>query len=454
MADQLHFDYYYGLEGEKFQFIRIPKLLVQDKVFMGLSDRAKILYAIMLDIMGSSRKNGWLDKQNRVYIKFSIKSISEALNCSQPTACKVMAELDSEHGIGLIERHKRGQGKPDIIYVKNFISFVENNPNIGKEKTWNEEDVEDSEEEAEENSEKLEESSEIKDFEFLNLKNLNSRNLNSKKLNPREQDSLSLEIKEFESNNTNINKTNNNQTESNLILSSTNIKKPDIWLYPFRPEDRIDVIRQMQMEPDIEHIPTVVLDLTEKIPRVTSFLARKLIEERNGVPKELAFDVPQMTFVIKTLTFWNDYVEDIKHEHPEEYIIVVRCLIEMCCTLKMMHCGDYSISYSNVIDQINRIIHLDQAKYACCSFNSFVECCIDRYLRASKKSPIQNPSNYMKSIIWSAFGEFRTEFDAYVRRTEYHSMLERLDKEKDSDLIYIESEKICIESFVENGGNF
>lgn len=49
MADQLHFDYYYGLEGEQFQFIRIPKLLVQDKVFQGLSDRAKILYGIMLD---------------------------------------------------------------------------------------------------------------------------------------------------------------------------------------------------------------------------------------------------------------------------------------------------------------------------------------------------------------------------------------------------------------------
>ena len=33
-----------------------------------------------------------------------------------------MRQLDSDNGIGLIEKKRRGLGKPDIIYVKNFAS--------------------------------------------------------------------------------------------------------------------------------------------------------------------------------------------------------------------------------------------------------------------------------------------------------------------------------------------
>ena len=33
-----------------------------------------------------------------------------------------MRELDSDNGIGLIEKKRRGLGKLDIIYVKNFAS--------------------------------------------------------------------------------------------------------------------------------------------------------------------------------------------------------------------------------------------------------------------------------------------------------------------------------------------
>ena len=36
-----------------------------------------------------------------------------------------MAELDSVKGIGLVEKVRRGLGKPDIIYVKNFASISE-----------------------------------------------------------------------------------------------------------------------------------------------------------------------------------------------------------------------------------------------------------------------------------------------------------------------------------------
>lgn len=45
----------------------------------------------------------------------------EDLGCGKDKAIKVLAELDTNKGIGLVERIRRGLGKPDIIYVKNFV---------------------------------------------------------------------------------------------------------------------------------------------------------------------------------------------------------------------------------------------------------------------------------------------------------------------------------------------
>ena len=80
------------------------------------------LYGLMLDRMSLSMKNGWLDDENRAYIIYTVDAIMEDLGCSKPTCTKIMRELDSENGIGLIEKKRRGLGKPDIIYVKNFSS--------------------------------------------------------------------------------------------------------------------------------------------------------------------------------------------------------------------------------------------------------------------------------------------------------------------------------------------
>lgn len=120
MGDQLKLDYYYGNEPDKFCFYRIPKVLFTKAYFQDLSTDAKVLYGLMLDVMASSRSNRWLDKENRVYILFSIQRAMAYLGCGKDKAIKLFAELDSEKGIGLIERVDRGQGKSDLIYVKSF----------------------------------------------------------------------------------------------------------------------------------------------------------------------------------------------------------------------------------------------------------------------------------------------------------------------------------------------
>ena len=117
------FEYYYGKQADQYSFIKVPKLLVHDKAFIGLSVDAKMLYGLLLDRMSLSMKNGWLDEENRAYIIYTVDAIMEDLGCAKATCVKIMKELDSEKGIGLIEKKRRGLGKPDIIYVKNFATM-------------------------------------------------------------------------------------------------------------------------------------------------------------------------------------------------------------------------------------------------------------------------------------------------------------------------------------------
>lgn len=171
------FKYFYGTESESYSFYRFPKLLITDDRFKALSSDAKILYGLMLDRISLSVKNGWLDADKRVYIYYSLEDVMADLNCSKNTALKSLQELDGGLGIGLIERRKQGQGKPALIYVKNFMPERKSSdsPNLG-----------------------------IKTPNICDSKGSKFGNQDSQNLNP---------------NNNKINNTKFSNTESNLIIS-------------------------------------------------------------------------------------------------------------------------------------------------------------------------------------------------------------------------------------------
>ena len=110
-------DYFYGQAGELFSFFRIPKALFQEQRFQNLSTDAKTLYGILLDRMSLSVKNEWFDKKGRVFIIFTIEDVKRTLRCADNKATRLLRELEE---FGLIERKRRGQGKPCLVYVKNF----------------------------------------------------------------------------------------------------------------------------------------------------------------------------------------------------------------------------------------------------------------------------------------------------------------------------------------------
>ena len=117
------FDYFYGAQAEQFSFYRVPKVLFTREQFKQLSAEAKILYGIMLDKLDLSVKNKWGDEKGRVYILYTIEQIMADMNCADQKATKLLDELEKK--CGLIERKRQGLGKPNLIFVKNFITGVE-----------------------------------------------------------------------------------------------------------------------------------------------------------------------------------------------------------------------------------------------------------------------------------------------------------------------------------------
>lgn len=150
----LNLNFYYGKQADQFTFYRLPKALIMDARYKGLSDSAKLLYGLMLDRMALSARNGWLDEENRVYIKYSFANIMTDMNCAREKASRLLKELED---IGLIWRLIR-TGRASIIYVKNFVSAGEEKPadQFDKKTGYESDSIEDAETNAEDDSAEIE----------------------------------------------------------------------------------------------------------------------------------------------------------------------------------------------------------------------------------------------------------------------------------------------------------
>ena len=237
MSDTLQLDYYYGIEADQFKFYRVPKLLITHPAFKGLSSDAKLAYGLMLDRMSLSISSGWMDEEKRAFIYYTLEEIMEDLDCSRGTCNKILKELDSVNGIGLIEKVRQGLGKPDKIYVKNFASITitadeENHtpedhntePETGN--TDNETSYNDSSEEKSlSNPDKI---TEVQNLDFKKSKNYTSRSIKNEPLEVQDLDvkksknqtsgSIEFRLQEVQNldpNNTDINNTDKSETEIN-----------------------------------------------------------------------------------------------------------------------------------------------------------------------------------------------------------------------------------------------
>ena len=134
----------------------------------------------------------------------------EDLCCCKEKAIKILSELNGQKGIGLIEKIRRGLGKPDIIYVKNFVIQDD-------EMDENDSDLHDSHSEEQEIST-------LRSMESRLAEVSNSDFQKSEKPTSRSMDNRPVEVGETDPINNYINKTdmnNNNQSETYPEIIST-----------------------------------------------------------------------------------------------------------------------------------------------------------------------------------------------------------------------------------------
>ena len=173
------------MEKEKFK-------MLHDFLFEGeyskLSNDARVLYAFMLDRAKLSALNAsdFTDNNGKIYIIYTVEQIIADIQCARQKAIQISNQLEA---VGLIEKRRQGQGKPSLIYVKDF--------------------------------------SEVRKSYFLKYENHTSKDM---KIIP-------LEVWKSNGSNTDPSQTNNNQTDTNQTLkgkvytkslsSQTEISKTD-----------------------------------------------------------------------------------------------------------------------------------------------------------------------------------------------------------------------------------
>ena len=228
---EIQFDYFRGMEAEQYSFYRVPKVLFTAECFKSLSCEAKVLYGLMLDRMSLSIKNRWFDEEDRVYIIFTVEEIAELLNCGTQKAVKLMKELDDNQGIGLIEKKRLGLGKPNVIYVKNFILREKCSPEQRGKAPENLGNTQNSENH---NSRIVKTTNqELPESQFKNDENHTSRIV----------EITTQEVPNSQSNNTDINNTDFNETDFNEIDSIQSYLSPSAG--EVRPVGE-DVIERME----------------------------------------------------------------------------------------------------------------------------------------------------------------------------------------------------------------
>lgn len=288
MENKPSFRYYYGTEADQFTFFKIPKLLITDDYFKGLSNDAKILYGLLLDRMSLSQKNKWFDEENRAYIVCSIEEIADLLCCSRNKAIKSLQELDTDKGIGLIEKRRLGQGNNTIMYVKNFV--------IPKDMS----------------SQQSNADSEVQNVNFKKSKISTSKSPKNKL----------QEVQNLDPNNTNNNHTEENNTDSNRIVSMTEERydqrydaESELKAYESLIKENIDYEILMQSYPTeretVEGIYQLILETvlssSEKILIASNWYPAALVKS-----KFMKLDFTHIEYVLDQLRKNTTRVRNIK----------------------------------------------------------------------------------------------------------------------------------------------
>ena len=90
-------------------YVPLPRFLLQDEALRGISNDAKVPYALLLDRASISRQNGYVEPDGTIRLYFTLEQAQTKLHRSRQSATRIFRELEYS---GLIVRRKQGLGKP------------------------------------------------------------------------------------------------------------------------------------------------------------------------------------------------------------------------------------------------------------------------------------------------------------------------------------------------------
>lgn len=361
----LNLDYHYGKEAEQYSFYRIPKLLFYDPHFEGLSLEAKLLYGLMLDRMSLSIQNNWADEYGRIYIYFTMDDACNLLGIGRTKMVRIMAELDRQKGVGLIERRKQGQGKPTVIYVKNFTSLplTALKPQEVRTKSNIKTAPKATPQQAEYFSSPSESCDSPSENRYTPMQNTVCEH-------PRHSQNETLDVRKRNTNKTNLNQTELNDTES---------------LSPSSPL-------------------STTADLNYGV-REGGSLADEVIEalyQQGGLPYAYTQDEYRMTEAIHLLTEYELHCQNATLSGGDPFRHTAFCLfnqalIQMLTSKKTMELRGSCVTYAKVYEKLKPYISVD---FGTPVIMELPEIAIGDYMKACREREIKHHLAYMKSCIW------------------------------------------------------
>ena len=306
----MKFEYFTGREVASNCYFIIPKALQTDPELRKLSVYAKYLYGLMLDKMKLSAKNNQVDKDGRVFIYYSTENIQKDLGIGRNTVFKLLDELDSDGGVGLIERIKLGQGRTSRIYVMRIVEAKQElaedeyaDDDVQKFTSWD--------------SEEKEDVPEVQNVNFKKFKNGTSRSPKSN----------TLEVYDQDANKNNINKNINNNLIHIYPCSSKNPKMDGMRLNLDEKASRQIVREDMGTDSLCEMYPTeeaVIRGLENLIVDVLTSTRPKMLigGDERGIDSVKSRFMSLTQFHIETvLANWNKLTK--KPTNSRQYLLAM-----------------------------------------------------------------------------------------------------------------------------------
>ena len=96
------------------EFLRFPLTLLANPQYKEMSLEAKFVYALLLNRLTLSQKNGWINDDGEVYLVYTREEASATLNISYKKAIAAFRELIENR---LLVEQRQGRGYPNLLYV-------------------------------------------------------------------------------------------------------------------------------------------------------------------------------------------------------------------------------------------------------------------------------------------------------------------------------------------------